>query len=130
MVSAGQITHLHLTLDVAPSGLSGFDIDISLSNSAVAEITNVQYHPDLRPTSVPSNLPDSQVNLFAADIDELIDAGAINIPLATIELRTSSQAQPGVTTSIDINLNTPLGIDDDFGDEITLQVTHGTLKVN
>jgi hypothetical protein len=123
----GQVVFLDVVLSHAPEGLSGFDIDISLSDPVKAQITGVTYSSDFRPTIAPLGIPGPQANLYAADIDENIQSGAIDITLVTLEIKGLKTGQ----VTVDIAIGTSLGIDDEGGNEITsIQTLPVTLTIN
>ena len=119
-------TTVAITIDALPNGLSGLNIDVSLADPSIGEITGVQYDAALGLTSAAVNLPDSQVSLLAVDINQNIQSGAANVGLATLTIGALSKG----TTSVDITLGV-LGIDDGNGEDINpLTIQSGSFTVN
>jgi S-layer protein (TIGR01567 family) len=98
---------LNLRLNTAPMGLSGYNITISLSNGSVAQITDVGF-PEWASLHNNSSIPSNAIWIKAADINKMIEEGAGNIILASLEIR-------GVAAGITDILINVRGMDNDNG---------------
>lgn len=123
--TVGNTTTIDIVADDLPDGLSGFEINVALADTAIADITAVQYHTDLSPTIAPS-LPADSVDLFAADVDEQIQAGASGVTLATLTVQGTAKG----TTSVDITIGTTFGVQDETGTTVLSATVSGSLVVD
>jgi len=127
-VSDGQLsdvglnTTLDITLSEVPTGLSGYNITVSLSNQTVAEIISIEF-PAWATLKSNSSLPGNSVWIKAADLSNVVTSGATNVLLAKIKVRGDV---PG-NTNITIVVNQ---LDDDNGDSIGYVIVTGSLDVN
>jgi len=117
---AGTTTYT-ITMDSAPSGLSGYDMYVTV-DSSVATITAVSYPSSLTPLITPS-VPVGKVRISAADTNQNIYPGTSGpYTLATITVK-------GIATgSSDISLS-GLTMDDDAGNAIDAVLKTGTIFV-
>jgi uncharacterized repeat protein (TIGR01451 family) len=118
----GGTTSLNLTLDSAPAGLSGYDINITVADPSIASITSVSF-PTWATLKDNSSVPASFIHLTAVDLSDLIQPGAANIPLGTINFK----GLRGGSTPVQITVN---GMDDDAGNKVSHGVQPGTFSVN
>ncbi|WP_062397584.1 PKD domain-containing protein [Methanogenium cariaci] len=79
----GESTVYSITLDSAPTGLSGYNLTVSLSDDTVGEITAVDL-PAWASLSSNGTLPASSVWIKASDLNKEIQPGAVNVPMGTI----------------------------------------------
>ena len=103
---------IHIILDAAPAGLSGYTMNISIA--AAAEISGLSL-PSWAAVWESSGTPSNEIQISAADINDNILPGATNIILATIEIRvlTEGNVTPTITFS---------ELDDDIGSPITVSI--------
>jgi hypothetical protein len=86
-------TTVGVVLTSAPSGLSGYYLDLTVGDAEVARIESVSYPDRFGLTSEPEIGPDgATVTLEAADIEGAIEPGATDVTLATV---TVAGAAPG-----------------------------------
>ena len=117
---------IDIAIDELPNGFSALDINVSVADPSIGQITDVQYDSALGMTLTPINLPDSQVHLLADDVNQNIQSGATNVNLATLTFGVLSKG----TTLVHIILG-PMGVDDENGDDISpLTILPGSLTVN
>ena len=121
VTSIGGTASLNLTLDSAPAGLSGYNINVSVGDPSVARITAFSF-PSWATLNSNSSVPGSYVQLEAVDLNDQIQPGAANIPLATIGLT----GLKGGSTPVLITVNE---IDDDSGNLISPLLQPGTFSV-
>jgi hypothetical protein len=114
----GESTTITIMLDSAPDGLSGYLINVSVTNPAVAELESVSF-PGWTIFHVNSTLP-SGTSWIAAAGENL--PGSTNITFATF---TVKGLQAGSTT-IDLGITE---IDDINGDSFVPNVQPGTFTV-
>lgn len=118
--TVGQTVPVPIVLSEAPSGISGFDLVVTLGNSAVASIIDVSF-----PNSGLSQytlISSSQVRIRAADLNGLVQAGATNATLATLNIKALKVG----TTEILVQV---FALDDDDGSPVAAQVATGVLSV-
>jgi PKD repeat protein len=120
----GEETVLSLSLDNAPIGLSGYNVNVSLSNSTVAQITSVSFPSWASTMNSVTVLPATQnVMIKASDVNLLVGTGAVNIELTNITVKGLA---PGQTSVV---LTSP-NIDDDNGYDILHTLANGNLVVD
>ncbi|ADN35709.1 peptidase C1A papain [Methanolacinia petrolearia DSM 11571] len=120
----GDSTTIYLTLDNAPQGLSGYNLNVSLDNTSIAEITGVSFPDWAANMSTHGALPaGSGLLIKASDVNYLVEPGATSITLATLTLKG---LRPGSTEITMANAN----FDDDNGSDIPHYVSTGTLSVD
>jgi hypothetical protein len=119
--SVGGTASLNLTIDSLPTGLSGYDINITAADPAVAEITGVSF-PSWAVLNDNSTVPTSNLRISAVDLNNQVQPGAANVTLATITLQGLSDG----STPLQITANE---IDDDSGNMITPVIQPGSFAV-
>jgi hypothetical protein len=117
----GQTATVPITLDKAADGLAGYTLDISVADPSVAEIVAVDY-PGWASLSQSGSLPAGEVRLKAVDINREVQAGATNIPLATVTVKSQSAG----ITSLQVS---PVRINDDKGGGIPSSPVERALTV-
>ena len=119
-VLPGQSASIPIVLSEAPNGISGFRLDFTLGNSAVAEIVAVSLPAyGLTQTNIISG---SQVTTMAADLNGLINASSTNFTLATLNVLGTG------TGSTQINV-VVTAMDDDDGFNVAVTTNAGTVSV-
>jgi hypothetical protein len=120
-VAKGETATILLLLDEVPDGLSGYNLTVSLTNTAAADITGVEF-PDWAALHENSPLPDDSVQLQAIDLNEEVDAGATNVELAQITVTGVAPGQSGITVSVEL-------MDNDAAEPMAPEIVEGTLVV-
>jgi PGF-CTERM protein len=110
-----------ISLSEAPQGLSGYNITISLINSGVADITNVEF-PSWAALSYNSDLPADTVSMSAIDLNDQIGPGAGNIEFGTITVTGVAAGESGIGIAVN-------RIDDENGTRYTPAIEAGTIIV-
>jgi hypothetical protein len=118
----GKTAVIPITIDTATNGLAGYTIDVSVTNPSVAEIIAVEY-PGWASLSTSTSLPAGEVRLKAVDLNREIQAGAKEIPIAIITLKSQSSG----STFLQIS---PIRTDDDKGDSINPPAIQRTITVS
>ncbi len=120
----GELVKINISLTEAPSGVSGYNISVALSNASVAEIESIEL-PDwgINFLSKNSTMPAHSVWVRAIDLGMQIEENATNIPIVTLLVRTKSDG----TTAIYISR---LRIDDDFDRRINPIIENGSIYVS
>lgn len=118
----GGTAMLDLKLDSAPAGLSGYDINITLADASIAEITSVSF-PAWATLKDNSSVPSSFIHLTAVDLTDNIKPGATDTPLGTISFRGHKEG----STSLQIAVN---AMDDDSGNMVSPTVIPGIFSVS
>jgi hypothetical protein len=93
-ISQGTTTEFKLVLDSAPDGIAGYNLNIALSNPAIAEITGVTY-PSWESLNNTTYVSDGQVRMSGVDIGKMVQPGATEILLGTVTVRGTSQGVTG-----------------------------------
>ena len=116
----GQSASLTITLSDAATGLSGYDLTVSLVDPTVATIASTTL-PGFGLVSQQA-LSASSVRLRAADLMRLIEVGAGQVLLATLTVDGLKPGQTAVTVSV-------ARLDDDSGFLIGHQVVAGSATI-
>ncbi|MEM3094504.1 MAG: dockerin type I domain-containing protein, partial [Nitrososphaera sp.] len=117
----GQSLSLPIVLSqIPPTGLAGYDLEVTLSNPGVARLTGAEF-PNLGLTQ-PTLISSSRLRLTAVDIANVLQAGAANATLATVKL--DGLLEGNTTVSISVN-----SIDDEAGSQIQTQQVSGAVEV-
>jgi PKD repeat protein len=120
-VIEGQETEIGIIADILPDGLSGYNLTVTLDDPSVAEIVGISY-PSWVNITENSSLPGSSVYLTALDGNDVIQAGAEDVVLATL---TVSGKDVGLANlSIEVTR-----MDDDAGYQIEPTLTTGEVEV-
>ena len=119
-VGVGQTVAIPISLSEASNGVSGYAITVTLSNPGVASIEAVDL-PDFGLTSIVQN-SSSEVVIWAADLNSLIQSGAVNPTLSTLTMQTLKTGSTDILISVAV-------LDDDGGSAIGAAVLTSTLSV-
>ncbi|MFA4876311.1 MAG: PKD domain-containing protein [Methanoregula sp.] len=120
----GESILLNLTLNSAPQGLSGYNLNVNVANPSVARISSVSFPAWASDLHANSTLPASQnVLISASDVNHLVESGATQVTLASILVTGLSAGESDLTISTD-NLN------DDAGLGITPDLVPGHIIVH
>ncbi|MDP3564848.1 MAG: PKD domain-containing protein, partial [Methanoregula sp.] len=95
----GDTATINLVLDEAPTGLAGYSLTIAPQDSSVATITAVGF-PAWATMKDNSALPASSVSMKAADLGEVIQSGAVSIPLGTITVQGLKEGSTAFTVTV------------------------------
>ena len=112
---------LNLTIDNLPSGLSGYNITVSLSNESVAEIISVDF-PSWAVVNSNGSLSGDSVWLKGADLMDGIKSGTSNVLLATLTVRGDIPGNTNVVITVE-------SMDDDGGNQINSNIINTQLEV-
>ena len=113
----GQAT---LTASALPTGFSGAEVTVSVSNPDVASITGVEFPEDLGLTERSLSSDGSSVTIRVADTDRNVEAGGRDVPLATLTVRGDS------TGTADLRIDVRQ-MDGESGDPIDATAREGVL---
>ena len=119
-VLPGQSASIPIVLSEAPSGISGFRLDITLSDPAVAEIVAASL-PNYGLTQTDMN-SSSNVMIVAADLNGLISVGSTNFTLATLDILGTGTGSTLINVAVS-------ALDDDDGFNVAASVNAGTFSV-
>ena len=114
-------TKYNVVLDTAPTGLSGFNISVALTDPSIGEIVGVSY-PTWAMMPKNGSLPADSVFVQALDLEQLVGVGATNVTLCTLTVRGDAAG----TTNLTI---TPIKVDDDSAGRYAPNVIGATLTV-
>lgn len=117
---AGGAFLVPIVLDNAPTGLSGFVMDVSIDNPAIASIVGVDFPASFLTSQTPPT--DSRWRLVAVDLQRLIERGATQATLATLRV----QGHDAGTTKVHLQV---VKMDDDDGNPMQPRVMPGTVTV-
>ena len=116
----GGSLSLPIILSHAPDGLSGFNLTVKMDNPGVAKFVDVEF-PNFGMT-IFNIISDSEAQIAAADVNNIVQSGAVDIQIATLVIHSLSE---GMT-----NLNLTVGLmDTGSGDEIVPVVNSGVLTI-
>ena len=122
-VTVGKTATVNIVLDEAPQGLSGYNLTVSLSNAAIAEIIAVSF-PAWATLHDNSTLPADSLWITALDLSEQIQNGTTNITLATLTIRGDNAGQGTITAALGVD-----GMDNDMGNPMSPVFSPGNLTV-
>ena len=117
----GSTTVVNITLNIAPNGLSGYNMTISLSNASVAEIISVEF-PTWAAVNDNSTLPADTFWMKAVDLMNQTIPGDTNINLGKLTVRGDAQGECNITATV-------TKMDDDKGNPINPSVDPGILTI-
>lgn len=119
-VAIGNTIQVPIVLDNAPDGVVGFDLIVTLSKGSVANITGA-YVMDMGLTTI-DLISSSEVRVRAADLNNLVQSGAIGVTLATLSVQGIKRGATDVNIQI-------VRLDDHHGSPIIADVLSGTVNV-
>jgi PKD repeat protein len=119
-VGYGQTGQATLTASSLPTGFSGAEVTVSVSNPDVASITGVEFPEDLGLTERSVSSDGSTVTIRVADTDRNVEAGGRNVPLATLTVRGDSTG----TTDLQVTVSR---MDDEDGNAVGANARTGVL---
>ena len=121
--TADGTTTVGVVLTSAPTGLSGYYLDLTVENPGVARIDSATYPDAFGLTTDPNVGSDgASITLEAADMEDAIEPGATDVTLATV---TVTGATPG---NVEIAVE-PRQFDADDGSAFTPATQTGTVTV-
>lgn len=120
-LSAGSAGITDLTLDTAPSGISGYQVTVSSDNPAVVKITGATF-PAWAALSEAVPADGGAYALRAIDLNSGVEAGASGITLATLSLQATGAGNAKVTIQ-------GLQVDDDAGNALQAEGQGGSITV-
>lgn len=121
-MDVGGSASVTVTLSEVPNGLSGFKINVTVSDPAIAEISGAAFPSMYSLTSVDISQDNATVTLKAADLENSVQPGDSNVELADVELTGVSSGT--VTLSV-----VAIQVDDDDGGAIEPDTREGSATV-
>ncbi|MGC9445240.1 MAG: hypothetical protein ACP5E9_10000 [Candidatus Methanospirareceae archaeon] len=118
----GGTTAINITLDTAPTGLSGYNLTLLLATANMAEIQAVEF-PAWATIYANGSLPADTVWMKAVDMMGQVDPGATNIHLGTIIVSGDIQGECAINAAV-----TQMD-PDGAGDPITPSIDSGVLTI-
>ncbi|MFA5296228.1 MAG: hypothetical protein WC382_11995 [Methanoregulaceae archaeon] len=97
-LAQGSFAQVTVWLDQAPEGLAGYNMELSLRDPGVAEITSAAYPAWGKLTKEPL-VPGQSVILSAVDIERMVQNDSVRVELATITLQGISAGTTAVGIS-------------------------------
>ncbi len=119
-IAVGQTATLHIVLSEAPNGLAGLDIVVTLSDPRVASIVGAEL-AEYGLTSVEQTSA-SEVRFRAVDIAGTVEAGAVDVTLATLTVHGDKNGSTDVLIDV-------IRLDDEDGNPIFPDVLSGAVGV-
>ncbi|MFD1634039.1 alkaline phosphatase PhoX [Haloplanus ruber] len=119
-VGYGATGAAELTASSLPTGFSGAEVTVSVTNPEVATITGVEFPEELGLTESTVGSDGTSATLRFADVDGNVEAGGRNIPVATLTLRGVDTG----TTDLELEVTQ---MDDESGNAIDAQTRRGVL---
>lgn len=117
-----ETTEVQVVLAAAPDGLAGFNLTVSVADSAVASVEGATVPDRFAPTETQVGDAERSVRVEAADIEERVQSGAEDVVLATVTIRGESDGISDLEVDV-------LRMDDDSGDPVEPATTAGRLTV-
>ena len=119
--TVGEATDVSITLGDAETGLSGYDITVSVANDRIAQIVDVVL-PNFGLEEF-GELPSTSIRIKAVDLKDIISPVPGEVTLATVTVKGISQG--GTTVSLTVR-----AMDDDSGNPIQTEVLHGQISIS
>ena len=116
----GGSVSLPITLSQAPEGLSGFHLTVRMDNPGVARFVSMEF-PDFGMVDF-TVVSDSEARIAAADVNGLVQSGAVDIALGALVISSLSEGSTNINLTVD-------AMDDEIGNEIAPIVSNGALMV-
>ncbi|EMA01851.1 protein of unknown function [Haloarcula vallismortis] len=117
-VGSGSTGRVQLTASSLPAGFSGARLTVSVSNPEIASITGVSFPDALGLTESSISDDGSSATIRVADVDTNVQSGAMDISLATLDVR----ANGGGTTDLRVSIEQ---MDDEAGNTIEAETRNG-----
>ncbi|WP_246984633.1 alkaline phosphatase PhoX [Halorientalis marina] len=115
----GESAELELTAHTLPAGFSGARVTVEVTQPDVAEIADASYADALGVSAEPEVAGDgSAITVRAADIENAVEPGDMNVTLATLEVEGTGAG----TTDLRVNVE---DMDDEAGADIEAQERSG-----
>lgn len=121
-VGPSETTTVRIVLSNAPSGLSGYNLELSVADPEVASIQDATYPESLGLTTDPRIDNGESVRLEAADLDGTVQPGASNVTLATVTVRSRAAGETRLSVA-------SIHVDDDDGNRLDPASQPATLTV-
>ncbi|MBX0305859.1 cell surface protein [Haloarcula salinisoli] len=108
--TSGGNTTVGVVLTSAPNGLSGYYLDLTVQSPEGARVVNASYPDQFGLTTAPAYSEDgTTVTVEAADVNDVVEPGAADIQLATVEIAGGTPGDLAVGVE-------PRQFDDDDGE--------------
>ncbi|MCM1987633.1 NosD domain-containing protein [Methanococcoides seepicolus] len=122
-VIEGQETEIQIMASAFPDGLSGYNLTVDIVDPTIAEIVNIEY-PAWATLNESSSMPGTSIYLRVLDGDNIVQAGAEDVVLATLTVSGKEFGSTGLTIRLSDE-----GMDDDSGNSINALFSTGALEV-
>ncbi|MFU1781753.1 alkaline phosphatase PhoX [Haloarcula japonica] len=119
-VGSGSTGTVPLTASSLPAGFSGARLTVTVSNPDIASITGVSFPDSLGLTESSISDDGSSATIRVADVDTNVQSGAMDVSLATLDVRANGGGTTDLTVSIE-------QMDDENGNGIEAEVRNGII---
>ncbi len=120
-VETGNLVQISIIADQFPTGLSGYNLTVSLSDGSIADIVNVTF-PSWAAVHDEGSFPGDTVWVKAVDLSAKIQAGATEVELCTLEIGGESAGNSDITIVV-------TQCDTDSGESLSPMVSDGEIIV-
>lgn len=121
-LSPGNAGTVHIMLDSASTGISGYQMTLQSDNAAVVSVTGVTF-PSWAALSEAVPGDGGSYALRAIDLNSGVEAGATEVTLATLAVQATGSGTAQITIQ-------NLQIDDDAGNPLQAEAKSGTVTVS
>ncbi|WP_225332728.1 cohesin domain-containing protein [Halomicrobium urmianum] len=123
-VDPGETSAVAVTLDSAPKGVAGFDVNVSVADPSVATVTNVSLGEPFDSPGGSSGVTSdgSTAVLLVADLGESVQSDASDVTFATVTVRGEADGSTAIEATVD-------GVDNDDGGDVEPAVENGSVTV-
>ena len=121
-LSPGNAGTVHIMLDSASTGISGYQMTVQSDNAAVVSVTGVTF-PSWAALSEAVPGDGGSYALRAIDLNSGVEAGATEVTLATLTVQATGSGTAQITIQ-------NLQIDDDAGNPLQAEAKSGTVTVS
>jgi hypothetical protein len=120
-VVSGSTTAMAINLDEAPTGLSGYNLTISVVDPAVAEIIGISY-PEWAAIHGNSSVPGPQVWIKAIDLNNQVGISTGKVLLCSVILQGKADGESPISVAV-------MKMDDDSGNVIAPDIRESAVTV-
>ncbi|MCM1987631.1 PQQ-binding-like beta-propeller repeat protein [Methanococcoides seepicolus] len=122
LAGVGDTETLNFYLDQIPSGLSGYNLTLGISDPSVVRITGVEFPDWSGILNTSSELPANSVCIEAIDLERNVNAGDTNVLLGSVTVESLALGEGNITVSIS-------HLDDDDGNAFLVDIREAKMAV-
>jgi len=121
-VQARETETVPVTLSSAPDGVSGFELSVTVADTAVCSLSGASIPAPLNNDTATVTVSESSAHCKVADLDSAIGENASDVTLATLEVDGVAEGATSISVTVE-------QLDDDAGDALNPSLDAGSLAV-